>query len=222
MAALLIFDPQGMNFLDIILIIPLLWAGYRGFRRGFIIEVFGLLALVAGIYGAIHFSDFAAGVIQENLDMKSDYVPIAAFALTFIGIVIIVHLLGRALTKVIDMAALGMLNRVGGVFFSVAKMLVIMSFVVLIFHSVDEKMQLLSDESKQESTLYPFHMNVALTLMPAIENSKFYEQFEEWRKHRDRPRMPWEGYEDIISSYDTPRSATMASIRASRFCITSA
>jgi membrane protein required for colicin V production len=47
-----------MNSIDILLIIPLVYAAWKGFKHGLIIEVFTLLALFVGIYVGIHFSDF--------------------------------------------------------------------------------------------------------------------------------------------------------------------
>lgn len=44
-----------MNFLDLIIILPLIYAAYKGFKHGFIIELFTLLAIIVGIYVGIHF-----------------------------------------------------------------------------------------------------------------------------------------------------------------------
>ena len=47
-----------MNFIDVLILIPVIYAAWKGFKHGLIIEVFTLLALVVGIYAGIHFSDF--------------------------------------------------------------------------------------------------------------------------------------------------------------------
>ena len=44
-----------VNYLDIIFIVPLIWAGFRGFKKGLIIEVSTLIAFGLGIWGGIHF-----------------------------------------------------------------------------------------------------------------------------------------------------------------------
>ena len=51
-----------MNKIDIILLIILGFGLVRGFMRGLIIEMASLLAIVVGIYGAIHFSFFTASL----------------------------------------------------------------------------------------------------------------------------------------------------------------
>ena len=45
-----------MNYLDIIIAIPLVWGIVIGFKKGFVIEIASLIAILAGVYGSIHFS----------------------------------------------------------------------------------------------------------------------------------------------------------------------
>ena len=75
-----------MNYLDILLVLPLIIGAWRGFKKGLIIELFTLLALLVGIYAGIHFSDFVAGILKNNLGMTSEYVPVIAFTITFLGV----------------------------------------------------------------------------------------------------------------------------------------
>jgi membrane protein required for colicin V production len=44
-----------LNLLDIIILIPLLLFAYNGYKKGLIIEIATLIALVLGIYASIHF-----------------------------------------------------------------------------------------------------------------------------------------------------------------------
>ena len=81
------------HILDIVLALPLIWGAYKGFKKGLIIEITTLIALVAGLYGAIKFSDLTAVYLQENWTIDERYMPILSFAITFIAIVILVNLL---------------------------------------------------------------------------------------------------------------------------------
>ena len=58
-----------LNYLDIIIAIVLFLFGYKGFRKGLIIEVVTLLAFAVGIYGAMRFSDFTAEHLQEFVEV---------------------------------------------------------------------------------------------------------------------------------------------------------
>ena len=42
-----------MNYLDVILIVPILWGLLRGVKNGIIKELTGFVALICGVYGAI-------------------------------------------------------------------------------------------------------------------------------------------------------------------------
>ncbi len=52
-----------MNYIDLIIAIPLVWGVFVGFKNGLIIEVASLAALLLGIFGAIHFSDLTANFL---------------------------------------------------------------------------------------------------------------------------------------------------------------
>ena len=106
-----------MNVLDIILAALLLFGLVRGFMKGLFVEVASLVALIAGVYGAIHFSNFAAEFLQSKTEWNEKTINITAFAITFVVIILTISLAGKALTKLADFAALGILNKLlGGVF----------------------------------------------------------------------------------------------------------
>ena len=90
-----------MNVLDLILIIPIAYAAYKGFSKGFVYEIFSLLALGLGIYGCLEFSEFASDYLAKYVDQDKDWFPIATYTLTFIAIVVGVTMLGKLLDKMI-------------------------------------------------------------------------------------------------------------------------
>ena len=102
------------NWIDVIIIILLAWQIIKGFRKGFIIELASLLALILGIFGAIKFADFTAGYLSSNIDLPEDYTPLIAFALTFVLIVIGVHFIARLVQTLVKMVALNFINRLAG------------------------------------------------------------------------------------------------------------
>ena len=65
-----------MNFIDVLIIVPLIYAGYKGFKHGLVIEVFTLLALFVGLYAGIHFSDFLSAFLKKSFGWDSEYLPI--------------------------------------------------------------------------------------------------------------------------------------------------
>ena len=73
-----------MNYIDLVFGIILIIAAIQGFRKGFIVELASLAALVLGIWGAIKFSDWTAGFISRTTSFHSDHLSTIAFVITFI------------------------------------------------------------------------------------------------------------------------------------------
>ncbi len=159
-----------MNYLDIILSIPLLLGLYKGLTRGIIKEVASFLALILGIYVAVHFSEQLQPIIQANISIDESFFPTIAFAATFIMIVLLIRLLGLILDKVIKMVALGMLSRLLGCVFGVLKTSVIISSLLLIFNTLDYHLKLIPNEQKKNSVLYQPISEIVPMLLPTAED----------------------------------------------------
>ena len=143
-----------MNILDIFLGALILFGLIRGLSKGLFVEVASLVALVAGIFGAIHFSDFAAGFLESKVDWSEQYINIAAFAITFVVIVVVIAMAGKALTKLADFAALGMLNKLLGGIFGALKIGLILSVAIMIFSTANKTIPFLDEEDIESSVLY--------------------------------------------------------------------
>lgn len=144
-----------MNYLDIIIAIILFLFGYKGFRKGLIIEVVTLLAFGVGIYGAMHFSDFTAEHLQEVMEINPKYLNTVAFVLTFILLVILVNMIGRALTEMVKAMNLSFWNKLGGFGFGVAKGVLLCSVLLLVLNNF-QLTGLVKPEVKEQSKLYPY------------------------------------------------------------------
>lgn len=161
-----------MSIIDILIGIPLLWAMVKGFKNGLIFEVATLIALVLGIYGAIHFSDFTAQFIRDRFNYNSEYMGYISFGVTFVVIVIIVHIIGKLLNSLVEAIALGMFNRILGLFFGLLKGILIIGIVVYFVDYLDRKFEFISDEKKEDSILYK-PMTIVSETMFELFNSDF-------------------------------------------------
>ena len=167
-----------MSVLDIILLALLLLGLIGGFRKGFFVEVASLVALIAGVYGAIHFSNFAGDFLMDKVDWNEKTVNIIAFAITFIVIVLVIALAGKALTKLADFAALGILNKLLGALFGLLKMAVILSVILIIFDSFNTSLPFADEEDLEDSTFYEPIRSLVPTIFPIILEKKSIEEEE--------------------------------------------
>lgn len=150
-----------MNYLDIIILIPLCWGGIKGIKNGLIIEAASLIALALGIYGAIEFSNITAGWLGSSAKIEESYLPIIAFAVTFIAIVGLTHLVAKVLDTIISAVALGLVNKVAGVAFGVIKYGCIVSILALLIDKFNTTLQFMDPVMAEESILFYPLINIA-------------------------------------------------------------
>ncbi len=163
-----------MNFIDILIIVPLGYAAWQGFKKGFIIELFTLLALLVGIYAGIHFSDWTAKVIRENFEIEGKYLPVVAFTLTFLAVGAMVFFAGKMLERMIKVVNLGPINKILGIVFAVIKMLYTLSIGIILLETYDERGEFFPEEIKSKSLLYEPVKVIASATIPAIEESTIW------------------------------------------------
>lgn len=161
-----------MSVLDIILGALILFGLVRGFMKGLFVEVASLVALVAGVYGAIHFSNFAAEFLVEKVNWNEKTINITAFAITFVVIVLAIALAGKALTKLADFAALGIINKLFGGFFGGLKIALVLSVLLIVFDRMNSKIPFASDEDLEESILYKPVKSLVPMILPSILNTE--------------------------------------------------
>jgi len=145
----------------------------RGFWRGFFVEIASLLALIAGVYGAFHFSGYTAAYLKEMVNWNENSLQIAAFMVTLIFIILVVALAGKALTKIADFAYLGLFNKFLGALFGGLKMALILSAVLIIFDKMNKPLPFVKEEDKKISTVYnPIKSLIPLLFPNMIVNGK--------------------------------------------------
>jgi len=160
-----------MNIIDIFLLLPILWFGYKGFTKGFIIEIASLAALMLGIYGGIHFSNFASVYLSKWFDIKSDYLPLVSFSVTFLLIVIIVFLIAKGVDKLVKSAALSLPNRIAGAVLGAIKTILIIGVILLLVNKYDKEGTYLKEEIRNKSLLYDPMTNLVVKIYPSISST---------------------------------------------------
>ncbi|PCJ87479.1 MAG: colicin V production protein [Flavobacteriales bacterium] len=164
-----------MNYLDVVLAVPLIWGIYKGFSKGLIIEVASLLALALGIYGGLKFSGFAADWLTAHGEFNKRYVPLASFAITFAVIVLGVYAFAKLLEKIVNIVSLKLINKLAGAVFGVLKIAVILSVLLLLFDTVDKKLELIPSETKTSSILYRPIKSLAPAILPMLKETNWLE-----------------------------------------------
>ncbi len=139
-------------FIDVVALILLILALFKGWQKGFIVGVFSFFAFVIGLAAALKLSAAVALHLGKNVSVAQQWLPFIAFALVFFVVVFLVRLGAKAIEGVVRLALLGWLNKVGGVvLFALLYMFI---FSLLLFYAAG--LNLLKPSATEASLMYPF------------------------------------------------------------------
>jgi membrane protein required for colicin V production len=166
-----------MNYFDYLLLLPVVYGLYRGFTKGLIVELASLVALIAGVYGAMYFSSFTFEYLSEFVEIETAYLQLASYGLTFLLIVLVITLTGKILTMLVKMVALGIVNRMMGAIFGGLKALLILSVLLMFFDRFNNQFGIVKIEVLDASVLYSPILTQAQNIYPNV--------LEEFEKQKD-------------------------------------
>ncbi len=140
-----------MNWIDIVLLIIIVWFAYKGLRNGLVGELTSFISLILAIWIALRYGTLTQKLLIKHLSLQGDYLPflsfVLSFLLTFLVVLILVGLVGKIITKVLDIAQLGMLNRLLGVCFALLKIGIILSLLVNGIERINKNTEFIPQET---------------------------------------------------------------------------
>ena len=175
-----------MNFLDIIFLVPLLFALYRGFKKGIIHMVASIAALVLGIIGAIRLRPVFATILDSLFDISPDYINVIAFSLAFVVIVLVVHLAAYVVEKLIKAVALNFVNRLLGMGFGLLVTAFVISMILWPVNQINKEKQFIKPERMENSLLYKPLSSFAPAVFPYLKKQDWKEFIPREKKEKGR------------------------------------
>ncbi len=138
--------------LDILFAIALVIGIIKGYQRGLILGLFSLVSVIIGLAAAMKLSAIAAVYIGRAIKVSEEWMPVVSFILVFLGVVLLIRIAANALEKILDVALLSWVNRLGGIVFYSAIGILILS--VLLFYA--EEAGWVQEQTIKESVTYSF------------------------------------------------------------------
>jgi len=136
--------------IDIFFFIILLLALVRGWRKGLILGLFSMVCGLIGLAAAVKLSAVLATHLQGDLHLSSRWLPVLAFILVFVLVILIIQWSGRLLEGLVKLIFLEWLNKLGGiVLFTV---LYLSIFSIVLFYGT--KTQFISKRAVDDSHFY--------------------------------------------------------------------
>ena len=162
-----------MAVIDIVFCALIGFGVIKGLFKGFFVEVASIAALLIGSYGAVHFSNYAYSALIGFLDWSKRNINILSFIITFLIIVLSIMLIGKAMTKLVNVMSLGIINRLLGGVFGGLKISLLISVLILVLNNFSILRLIVTEEDLKKSIIYNQVKNIAPSIMPAfIEQTK--------------------------------------------------
>jgi len=149
-----------MNYLDIIIGIILLLFAFGGFKNGIIREAFGLAAFIGGIYGAVRLSDVVGEKLSNLINVSHEWMAVISFIVVFIVLALLINLIGKGISKLVESLNLGFIDKIGGSIFGVAQGFLLVGVLILVLEFFGLK-NVINDKTRSESKLYTTSEKVA-------------------------------------------------------------
>jgi len=172
------FLDSNMEILDLIILMPLIYGAYKGYKRGFIMSLFLLLAVVVGLYAAFHFTDLIVSYGKEHFAWKSSYIAPLTFLSLFLVVGAGIYFGGKVLESVIKLVKLSILNSLAGAVLGLLQWTYFVGSLLLMLISFDQKEKIISKETKQHSLILPVMTNVLHGSIPGVNSSMLFEYYE--------------------------------------------
>ena len=162
---------MNLPLIDFAVLILLAFGAYRGFKKGFLVEIISLLGLFLSLLGAIVFLDLGVEHFKHYFEEYSKVLPYAVFIGIFVLLVIGFSSLAKLMKSVISVTFLGSLDRLVGAVFGVVKWLIGISLILWLSHDlgVDINLEEKSEIMKQIEGIAPKIMKLFLPYWPEVK-----------------------------------------------------
>jgi membrane protein required for colicin V production len=159
-----------MNILDIIILICLIPSLIQGLRKGFISQAISIISLIAGIWASARFADIVGVWLAQYITASEQVLKLVSFAIVMIVVFIILGLIGKLLDGIIKLVMLGWMNRLLGAAFALAKAILILGLLMLVFNSLNANFNFVDPQVIEESVLYPILKGISDTVFPYLKS----------------------------------------------------
>ncbi|MDR1672890.1 MAG: CvpA family protein [Bacteroidales bacterium] len=156
--------------IDIFILLCLGWGAYKGFRRGFIIQSFSIIAVVIGIWCGFTLSGKVEPFLSQYMGELGS--SIVSFVFVFILVLALVRVVAFLLTKLANLTALGLLNKLLGAAFGVLLNALMLSLLIVLVDKINVRKNFLSKEQIEKTCLY----EPVSRLLPALFPERFFEK----------------------------------------------
>lgn len=119
-----------MNWLDVLILLPLLVGLVRGFMRGLVSEIIAFAVVILGVLGSRLWAQTFSAWLLQQFAWPAEVCDVVAYILIFLAIAIVLSILAKLLHKFLRAIHLGWANRLLGGVFGLCKYGIIVLLIV--------------------------------------------------------------------------------------------
>ncbi|HAJ99277.1 MAG TPA: hypothetical protein DCM62_04560 [Bacteroidales bacterium] len=155
-----------MNLIDIFILLCVIFGAYKGFKRGFLVEVAILIGLVFGIFLAAIGTDVLARILSGLVNWNLVLLRIIAFLTIFVIVMVIIIFVAKIIGHALKAVHLNLVNRIAGVVAGAAKMGLILSVLMIFVNSLNPTITILTDQAREGSLFLTFIESLIWFVIP--------------------------------------------------------
>ena len=163
---------MNMVALDIIIIVIIAASAIWGIFKGFVRQFVSIAALMLGIWCSFRFSESFSEYVKEliTLSISQDALHVAIFIAIFMAVLILAHLIGKGIERIVKFTMLGWLNCLLGFFFGAVKAVIVLGILAHITTYVNDMFHIIPKEIFNNSTWYAFIEEFSNKIFPYLQN----------------------------------------------------
>ena len=150
--------------IDILFILCLILAVFKGYTNGLIVAVFSLAGILIGLAAAMKLSAVVAVKLQAATSIGASWLPFISFALVLIAVIMLVRMGAALVQKAVELVFLGWLNKIAGIVLYLLLYAIVLSILLFFL----EKLHFFSPATIQASVTYPYLQPIGPKVLDGI------------------------------------------------------
>ena len=158
---------SNVNWLDILILLPLLVGLVKGIMSGFVSEIIGIAVVVFGVLGARMGASPVSAWLLNQFAWPAEVCNVVAYIILFLAIAIVLSIIAKILTKLLQSIHLGWANRLGGAVIGALKYGLVVLVVIFVMDRINQRTHWLDNsEIVKTSVVYPYAVQITNYILP--------------------------------------------------------
>ncbi|GAB3777679.1 hypothetical protein GCM10028818_25270 [Spirosoma horti] len=171
-----------MNTLDLLMLVPLAWGAFNGYRKGLLVEIVAVIAFVVAMIVGFKFLAFGIELLSPYIsrELARKILPWLGFSIIFFPTVVMINQMGFAIRRSLKYSVLGTFDSVAGATVGVFTWVFGISVILWLFSYMGIKMPARQTET---ALIYPYIRPIAPKVMDkaAVWVPKGLDAGKKWR-----------------------------------------